>query len=181
MASIKDKINGDDIIAALHRDASTVLEGNHGVMFVRKDLNSQPRFIGEVKTPGGILMKARFFYRVQPWQEDHARRLVDMLNREIWHDGAWAVLWSHPDIEGVPHAINMAWQDADGDVCFVINSDRTLLDLQANGPESQIGSCEKAWREYMGFMDAVDVQADQKIKAGQGQLQKDPNDLPLLS
>lgn len=186
MTADNRKVDGDTLVRTAQAAAGQVLQGNHGVMFIPagprgpKMQSVAVRYIGQVRAPSGVIMEARFFYRVEPWQIDHAEKLVHKLNYELHHDGAWSVLWKHPAPDGVPTMISMAYQDADGDVQFVVDSNRTCADLQIAGPESQIEICERAYKQFMGWLSDVDIGAGQMIKAAQGQQQKDPTIQPLI-
>lgn len=172
----------DTIHAGLARMAGTVLAGAHGVQYtISSDFGKQVRRTyvgGHVRNSRGILQRVENFYKVQEWQNDHATKLVRLLNYELHHDGSWAVMWTLPGFDGIPTELRMAFQDVDGDVQLVVESDRKPADLLANGPISHLNNCEKAYQEWREHMKVVDVQKNQTIKMGQGEREKDPSIQP---
>lgn len=174
------KIDGDLILACLARNNGATLAGDHGVMYAPYYKRVERKFIGAVKMPSGVLSPAAFFYRLEQWQVDHAKRLVHMLNDDLHHDGAWSVLWTNPTAQGQPTELHIAYQDVDGDIRFVIESTRSLVDLMMSGPESHMENCERAFQECMGWTREVDIRPDQTIKAGQGQQSVNPNIKPII-
>lgn len=177
---IHPKIDGDTICAGLARRAGQVYEGEHGVMFMPHDQVVIVKHIGVVKTRSGVILRAEHFYKVAPWQDDYARKLVHKLNYELHHDGAWSVMWSHPTDDGMPTQINFAYQDVDGDPQLVINSDRTLADMMTRGPDSHLENCERAYQQVVGWKKDMEIAPDQQIKWAKGQEQLDPNVQPEL-
>ncbi len=174
------KIDGDLIMATLAANAGDTLPGNHGVMYSPYYGKVERRYIGAVTLPSGVLQPSAFFFKVEAWQNEHAKKLVQTLNRDLHHDGAWSVLWNTPLEDGRPTKLNIAFQDVDGDIRFIIESDRTLPDLLANGPESHLNSCENAYRQMMGWVRDVEIKPGQTIKFAQGQDQADPTVHPLI-
>lgn len=175
------KVDADSIMATLARKNGTTLRCNGGVQFAPYDGVVVRRDFGEVMMDSGLLQPVSTFFKLTPWQVDYAQRLVKFLNYEMGHDGSWAVLWLNPTIDGYATEIRMAYQDVDGDVQFVVESDRTLVDLQSVDDVSSHGNnCNSAYVQWKQWMDDVDVQKNQTIKAAQGQQQLDPTVTPLL-
>lgn len=174
------KIDGDLLMACVAAGAGQTVSGEHGVMYMPYHRNVGVRYIGFVRAASKVVIPTKLFYKVEPWQDDYARKLVHLLNYQLHHDGAWSVMWGSPTQDGMPTQINMAYQDVDGDFCFVINSERTLLDMQMTGPESHLENCERAWKQYTGWGEEVEIRPEQKIKAAQGQEQKDPTVQPII-
>ena len=169
-------------MATLARQNGQTVKANGGVSFLPYNGAILRQAIGEVTLPSGVIVKADTFFKLSAWQDDYARRCVRFLNGELGHDGAWAVMWLNPTIDGLPTEIRFAWQDGDGDVQVVVESDLTLVKLQqADNPREMHGNnCESAYNQYKAFIKDVDVQKDQTIKAAQGQQPRDPNVQPII-
>lgn len=176
------RVDAESIMATLARQNGQTLHASGGVSFVPYNGAILRQAIGEVRLPSGVIIGADVFFKLSAWQDDYARRCVKFLNGDLGHDGAWAVMWLNPTIDGLPTEIRFAWQDDDGDVQFVVESDVTLVKLQqTDDPRTMHGNnAEAAYRQYRDFLQDVDVQENQKIKAAQGQRPRDPNDQPII-
>lgn len=175
------RVDADSIMATLARNAGMTVQAAGGVSFMPFDGAILRRAVGEVKLASGVIVKADAFFKLTAWQDDYARRCVKVLNGDLGHDGAWAVMWLNPTVDGLPTEIRFAWQDDDGDIQFVVESQRTLVDLQqVDDATSHGNNCAEAYKTWRGWLKDVDVQPDQTIKAAQGQQQKDPNVRPLV-
>lgn len=177
------KIDADVIVASLMRKAGTTLGDNVncGVTFVPHGQAILEKPIGYARTKNGVIRAASNFMKLTTWQRDYARRLVQFLNYELHHDGVWSVAWSNPTHEGMPTQLNFAFQDVDGDIQCVVNSDRTLIDLMTKDDvKGHGGNAEAAYQHYVTFVRDVDVKKNQTIKAAQGEQQLDPNVVPII-
>lgn len=93
-------------------------------------------------------------------QMAYTQQVLDLLNRELHHDGAWVALWSGPSqrevftqIDGAYCCLDLIWLDKDGDaklrVDWIAGESEdwpTLPDLLLAGviPLGEI--CETAWQ-----------------------------------
>lgn len=180
-AKFNAKVDADSIMATLARSSGATLKADGGVMFTPFESVVVRKATGTVKLASGIIVTAENFFKLTPWQDDYARKLVMFLNYDLHHDGNWAVMWLNPTLEGMPTEIRLAYQDEDGDVQFVIESDRTLVNLQqVDDVRSHGENAEQAYMQYKQWLCDVDVQDNQKIKAAQGQQQFDPTIQPLV-
>lgn len=174
------KLDSNTIMAALMRRHGQTFNGSHGVTYMPDYMNCIVRHVGQVQMKSGVLVPTSHFYKVEPWQDDYARKLVADLNKILHHDGAWAVMWCNPTEFGMPTQLKIAFQDKDGDPQFVIDVERPLTDLQVNGPKSHMDNCERAYQQWKRWMADMEINDNQKIKWGQGQEQIRPDDQPLI-
>lgn len=179
---VNNKIDGDTIVATMMRNQHQTIDSDCGLMFMPHGSMVLEKFIGYVKTPtSGVIRRAENFVKVTPWQRDYARRLVKFLNYDLHYDGAWSVMWGDPTIDGTPTTIHFAYQDVDGDVAFVVDSTRSLVELmQTNDVRSHGQNADKAHREWKAMMKDVEVRKDQTIKAALGEQPLDPNVQPII-
>lgn len=177
---INYKIDADTIMASLMRRNGQTFQGRHGVTYMPNYADIVVKYVGDVRKPSGMILRAENFYKVAPWQDHHARELVRKLNAQLHHDGAWAVMWTNPTPDGMPTEIKISFQDVDGDPQFVIDCERTLADLMTTGPESHMENCERAYQQWKQWQVDMEISPNQKIKWGQGQEQRDPHDQPLI-
>jgi hypothetical protein len=174
------KVDSNAIMAALMRRNGQTFGGEHGVTFMPDYMNCVVRHFGMVKMKSGVLVSAQHFYKTEAWQDDYARKLVANLNKQLHHDGVWAVMWTNPTEFGMPTELRIAFQDKDGDPQFVIEVERTLTDLMVHGPDSHMENCERAYQQWVRWQKEMEISEKQKIKWGQGQEQINPLDQPLI-
>lgn len=102
---------------------------------------------------------------LDPYQMAWASDILKLLNRELHHDGAWVIVFTHPapwsememirfggDSEYDRYAI--IWLDADGDPQFSVEWEKgtdELRDFTAillQGATATIAKCESAWQTW---------------------------------
>lgn len=95
-----------------------------------------------------------------------AEQIIQALNKEIAHDGAWVVLWTD---NGTRFA--MLWVDGDGDVQFTCDVDEDGAGMVEKADlYVWIGQAEEAWQSWHHNMVTVlDPTEDQLFKRAQGQ------------
>ncbi len=154
------------------------------------------RFIREAEAEGGdgrhyaVLQRSNGEYldhnphspELAPDQALFARDMLRLLNRELHHDGAWVMVFTHP----VPCSILMLhaeyrrfgfiWIDADGDPHFTVEwqqgegEELDFADVLNSGRESWANRCESAWEAWKLLMvDVIDPAEGQTFKRAQGQ------------
>lgn len=116
-----------------------------------------------------------------------AADMLKLLNRELHHDGAWVVVFTHPRpspsqcVLHAPthcdyHRFVLLWLDADGDVQFPYEWAEGYGELRnfayviLAGPISWAQKCETAWEQWrVMMMEVIAPSADQVFKRAQGQ------------
>lgn len=117
-----------------------------------------------------------------------ARDLLALLNRELHHDGAWVIVFTHPQppsIEQVAAATAhrsyaryaLIWLDADGDPQFTqewqqnITSDlRDFACVVEQGLEAVAAKAEACWRLWhLCMREVIDPTPDQLFKRAKGE------------
>lgn len=159
--------------------------------------NLLKRFILEAEEEGG---QGQHYAVIQPadgsyWEHNpyspeldgaqtvFARDLLKFLNRELHHDGAWVIVFTHPKPSETVltsyaeyACFALYWIDADGDVQFPIKWTEgegemfDFSDVQLAGRESWGNLCEGAWQQWHTLMiDVIDPREGQTYKKAQGQ------------
>jgi len=117
-----------------------------------------------------------------------AADLLRLLNREIHHDGAWVIVFTHPETphyESILHSTPTHWKyrryailwiDEDGDPQFTqewSQNDSEMLDFAdvvVAGLESTAAKAETAWQLWNTHMrDVLDPAEGQLVKAAKGE------------
>lgn len=110
--------------------------------------------------------------QVDPQQMLWAGRVLGLLNRELHHDGAWVLVFTHPRppraltvIEDPKHWLYdrycLLWVDQDGDVQFTVEWQKgdgelyDFTDVVLAGIESTTAKCESAWQLWHTMMRQV--------------------------
>lgn len=106
-------------------------------------------------------------------QDVFARELCELLNREVWRDGQWLVVWAKPGWNSKPRKLTMAWKDQDGDVPFVVEDEHDPIVIQAWGKDRLVEMAENAYQAWQAHEKDVGITPDQKIKAAQGEPSRD--------
>jgi hypothetical protein len=128
-----------------------------------------------------------------PAQAMFARDVVELLNKELHHDGCWVIVFTHPRQRRVQlreesgrfagvyafaqyDRFGFIWLDSDGDPQFTMdwaNGECEELDFAeclVSGRESWADRCEAAWQKWNLYMRKVlQPKQDQLIKKAQGQ------------
>lgn len=121
-------------------------------------------------------------------QSMFAQDLLRRLNRELHHDGAWAIVFTHPRPDDLPgHALlaSVPWQyarfaiifiDRDGDPAFTLEwvqgdgDEFDFADVMLSGIESWCDRCETAWQSWRHLMhDVLDPAEGQTFRRAQGE------------
>lgn len=112
--------------------------------------------------------------------------ILAFLNKELHHDGAWVVVFTHPKpspSQCTMHAPNhcdyerygLIWLDADGDAQFTMEwaagegELRDFADVMIAGKESTVEKAEAAYQAWKLTRQMLDVKPEQTFKKAQGQ------------
>lgn len=111
-------------------------------------------------------------------QFSFAMSLCTELNKEMHHNGAWLVAWTHPPHAAEALRVNPAleWRrlvmlflDKDGDPQFTIDSVRPWPDIAVSGVHHFVDQAEQGiqmWREQMDALELKENQTIQLAKSG---------------
>jgi hypothetical protein len=127
-----------------------------------------------------------------PEQTMFARDMVQILNREIHHNGCWLVFFTHPEradgfvpggFETEYPRFGFIWLDQDGDPQFTMDwlngeyEELTFQDVLMSGPVSWAQRLETAWHEWhTAMVEVIEPAQGQTFKRAQGQA---PSNSPL--
>ncbi len=120
---------------------------------------------------------------LEPMQEQFARDVLDKVNSEIAHDGAWVLVFTHPGAMANLLQSNYEYArylflflDADGDIQFNVDwsagTAEDLLefsDVLMRGWTVQLALLEGAYRQWCMIKQATDAQPDQTFRRAKGQ------------
>jgi hypothetical protein len=101
--------------------------------------------------------------------------LLELLNRELHHDGAWVVVFTHPLPDYRRYVL--LWLDRDGDVQFALewvageNSGfRDFVDVLLAGVHSTAQKCQVAWEIWHTMMiEVIEPREGQTFKRARGE------------
>lgn len=141
------------------------------------------RFYALAQRSNGAFLEHRMGSRAEPDQVIFAQDLLTMLNKELHHDGAWVIVFTHPKprehvlaSHGDYARFAIMWMDRDGDVQFThdwLEKQGEIFDfadvLKA-GREVWCEHAEQAWKIWHTMMiDVIDPAEGQTFKRAQGQ------------
>jgi hypothetical protein len=124
---------------------------------------------------------------VEPFQAIWAANVLRLLNRELHHDGAWCVVFTHPKppkleniFQDAKHAqyarYVLLWLDRDGDVHIPFEwmegtcELRTFSDIMIAGVVSTAQKCELAWEIWHDTMiKTLEPREGQTFKRARGE------------
>lgn len=120
---------------------------------------------------------------LEEMQAVFARDLLQMLNKELHHDGAWVIVFTDPQpptalisLKWEYRRFAVIWVDRDGDPQFSLewlqgeSEEFDFADVLLSGLESWGARAETAWQQWKLLMrDVLDPSSDQLIKRAQGQ------------
>lgn len=121
---------------------------------------------------GNLLAHHPIGPQLDPQQMLWAQRVLSLLNRELHHDGAWVIVFTHPRrpeglaiIEDPKHVLYdrycLLWVDSDGDVQFAIEWQKgdgelyDFTDVIMAGIESTAAKAQGAWQVWHTMMRQV--------------------------
>lgn len=113
-------------------------------------------------------------------QQMLAHDLLNHLNRDLHHDGAWAVVGIAPNPLSLVAALAsptadyrilcFLWLDAEGDVRFPLEFESSVADMAAKGIHYWLEQAENAWKTWKGLMiDVLDPKPGQQFARAQGE------------
>jgi hypothetical protein len=116
---------------------------------------------------------------MSPVQQVMARDLLNRMNADLAHDGAWVCMAIGPRrFDGLTVAtptvdyqvLMFLWLDADGDVRFPLEFEDTVENMARKGFVYWLEQAEKAWMTWKGLMlDVLDPTPRQLFKRAKGQ------------
>lgn len=142
-----------------------------------------------LRDSGDLLVHHPVGPSLDPNQMVWAGTVLRRLNRELHHDGAWVICFTHPAIVQLETVLHSApnnrtynrycliWMDADSDVQFTqewIAGDnigfRVWADVVKAGIESTVQKCEASWSIWHQMMQQVlEPKAAQTFKRAKGE------------
>ena len=95
-------------------------------------------------------------------QKVFASDMVQMLNEDLHHDGAWFVGFTNPLDPVIPFLAStyygrffFLWIDQDGDPQFTIENDEQFWQVLQAGPDEWLGHAETSWQQWHLMMRKV--------------------------
>lgn len=141
-----------------------------------------------LRPDGDVLVHHPIGPQLAPEQMMWAADVLRALNRELHHDGAWVVVFTHPKPAPTNSVIKsgsnhceyarycLIWVDQDGDAQFTqewMENEGDLLDFAdvlLAGIESTMAKCEGSWEMWHHHMrQVIAPKQDQLFKRAQGQ------------
>ncbi len=109
-------------------------------------------------------------------QQEFARQVREVLQKELHHDGVWVVGWTHPpeaweavriDGDNVWGRLIMIWLDEDADPQYTVESDLPFLAMVEAGIENYLGQAARAHEAWSKEYGKKAMKEDFGIKANQ--------------
>lgn len=121
---------------------------------------------------GGILYWLGHGPEVHEAQKAWAEELVAWLNKEVWLDGFWTVLWCDWDYQrGLYTRAVMAYLDRDCDLQFTVDIE-DHFNIAILAIPDYVEAAENAYHAKRRFLAEVGVTASDQIKAALGEKSK---------
>jgi len=105
-----------------------------------------------------------------------ASDVLTYLNKNLHHDGAWCIVFTHPAPAIPPfrtcdfQRFTILWMDEDGDVQFPLAHELGMVEAMTWGLQAWAQQCETAWMLWNHAMRQVlDPQANETFKRAKGQ------------
>lgn len=145
------------------------------------------RYYGVIMRPNGdLLVHHPIGPRLAPEQMVWASRVLKLLNRELHHDGAWVIVFTHPKPSPAQCVMlspthcdyeryGLIWLDADGDPGFTMEWSageselRNFTEVVLAGIESTGQKAEAAWQTWHLTRQMLDVKPEQTFKKALGE------------
>lgn len=136
---------------------------------------------GVVQRSNGVVLPVRKGFQAHEHQQMFAFDMVAALNREIHHDGSWAVLFVNPPpldpmqvIEKDPKVeydkFVILWVDPDGDPAFPVECEEPMWRVLECDLPHWIQQCENAWEAWrLAMREILSPREGQTYKRAQGQ------------
>jgi hypothetical protein len=139
------------------------------------------------RSNGDLVSHHPFAPGAEPHQLMWAAEVLGLLNRDLHHNGAWVVVFTHPkrpSLETVLHQPRHAeyaryaliWIDADGDPQFSQewseneSEMRDFADVMLAGIHSTAQKCEASWQAWkLMMLDVIGPREGQTYKKAKGQ------------
>ncbi len=163
MHKLDDKIAiNPDLLRRFGAEAR--LDGGDGRYFALMQLNN-----------GNILTHQIVGPKIEIHGHLFAVDLLNMLNRQLHHDGAWSIVFSHYADSPLPGSggyskFTLLWMDRDGDVGFPVDCDEPLSLAISWGLLYWVEHCETAWKLWHHAMrNVLAPRANETFKRAQGE------------
>lgn len=129
-----------------------------------------------IQKSDGNFLRCNYICKGGMLEQMFAEDMLNVLNRNIAHDGAWVVVYTHfapprpPEAEGVFHRVAFLWMDKDGDVKFTVERDQPLHQLIAEVTlDDLVNQCEAAWGLRRWSDQVLDVKPSQQYRRALGE------------
>lgn len=158
----------------------------YAIQDAKEDGGDGRHFLVLQLSDGKLLVHNPISPGLPPQQLIFATDLLPALNKELHHDGAWFMIFTHPNPEVDERTAEvsfeyarfaMVWMDQDGDPKFLVdwlkgaNSEELdFADVLAEGLDAWLNKAEGAWQQFDYLMnDVLDPQEGETYKLAQGE------------